>query len=318
VLNTAVSPANTPAVSIHPLPPRVKKHLPKDKRTPAHIRKKFIAVINKLRDGEEIKFSKLQQNCFSNEQRATENVRWAVERGLLRIEPYNLSGLEENATRMIFTRIGAKFEVPAEETLNDPLCDACLFLAIYVRRKLFADFLRAFKTNRMFSISNVSDYFIEHAKLKNTFAVHTRTCVLVSEEISWGIAVGLVKQLTPLLNDKPYFDDQYVFLKIDDADSLNVELVDTLDHGTNSCQIIFEGGGPIETPVLTGEVDLQRKQIHVFCVFCGVEHTHGWPSGSLDPNYREHRLCHCVPKQSPFHDGGYYVSVTPGNVSGVK
>jgi hypothetical protein len=64
------------------------------------------------------------------------------------------------------------------------------------------------------------------------------------------------------------------------------------------------------TPLLVGR---RRGEccIAVWCPFCRKYHEHGW-----DPEYAhaaEHRGAHCRDKNSPFHEGGYYIAEEPEN-----
>lgn len=60
-------------------------------------------------------------------------------------------------------------------------------------------------------------------------------------------------------------------------------------------------------PVLKGFVhtDCPNPVIVVWCPYCQVWHTHGYPEGS---KRKEHRCAHCQNIDSPFRQSGYYVS----------
>ena len=61
-------------------------------------------------------------------------------------------------------------------------------------------------------------------------------------------------------------------------------------------------------PLLAG-IKIEEGRIAVWCPFCRKYHIHGW-DGRTDSD-ASHRVAHCGISESPFDDGGYYITVAP-------
>jgi hypothetical protein len=63
----------------------------------------------------------------------------------------------------------------------------------------------------------------------------------------------------------------------------------------------------LEIPILVGEITEDKRQIKVWCPYCGKYHFHGCGTRDGGPDLGEgHRVAHCPPK-SPFYKSGYFI-----------
>jgi hypothetical protein len=163
-------------------------------------------------------------------------------------------------------------------------------------------FLYVTKMNTTFSIDDAIDYFARKLRWGKKGYQRAKLGVYVSEEISWAIGRGLVKQLAPLSEEFETYDQQKVFLRIAEVDTLGVVPAETLDDDLSICHILF-APDRIELTTLFGKII--GKQLVVHCPHCRTKHFHGWPSGGDKP---QHRVAHCHKPNSPFFYGGYYIA----------